>query len=361
MEVPAEVLANLTSFSDDPTALEEWRLRIAAAIELMGEAPIAVLKTDDAPRPIGNLAGLWRSQTMYQDWMEPPHDLGWLRPRSHWPVVPQWQWPAGFNKTDLFTDEMCTDGLLGGWNGGTPGNRPKTNPPDPTQDVAYRAVDGSLAYRWNLLDLRLDDMVGNGLRPLVMLGRVPWSLSAGWPASASQCSYGNAAPPTNFTEWGGLRVGGAFIQMPLVIFHCRYISLVFIRTKYNEGRLNDTVPPVARRAGGCAVRAHPGALRLGGEDLALSGLDRAKPARFFRRLGPRLRENVRLRGRRHSARAGWVGAHWPRELLPLLLGRAQHLRLAGPDLHPEHPRVVILERCQGLDGTLCARRELGHG
>ena len=41
MRVPADVLTNLTSFSDDPTALEEWRMRIAAAIELVGEAPIA--------------------------------------------------------------------------------------------------------------------------------------------------------------------------------------------------------------------------------------------------------------------------------------------------------------------------------
>jgi hypothetical protein len=36
MQVPAAVLTNLTSFSDDPTALEEWRLRVAAAIELVG-------------------------------------------------------------------------------------------------------------------------------------------------------------------------------------------------------------------------------------------------------------------------------------------------------------------------------------
>ena len=152
--------------------------------------------------PIGNMAGLWRSQTMYQDWMEPPHDAGWLRVREHWPTVPQWRWPLRFNKTDLFTDEMCTDGLLGGWNAGVPGNRPKTNPPDPSQDIAYRAAGGTLAYRWSLLDARLDDMVSNGIKPLVMLGRVPWALSA--QNNVSQCSYGNAAPPTNFTEWGEL-------------------------------------------------------------------------------------------------------------------------------------------------------------
>jgi hypothetical protein len=35
--------------------------------------------------------------------------------------------------------------------------------------------------------------------------------------------------------------------------------------------------------------------------------------------------------------------------------------VAGPNLHPEHTRVVILERRQGLDGTLCAGHELGHG
>ena len=146
-------------------------------------------------RPIGNLAGFWRTQTMYQDWMETPYDGGWLRLRSNWPAVPQWSWPARYNRTDLFTDEMCTDGLLGGWNNGTPGNRPATQPPDPSQDVAYRAADGSLAYRWNLLDLRLDDMVGSGIKPLVMLGRVPWALSSS--TNIRQCSYGNAAPPTN--------------------------------------------------------------------------------------------------------------------------------------------------------------------
>ncbi len=154
------------------------------------------------PVPIGNMAGLWRSQTMYQDWMEPPHDAGWLRVRSHWPMVSQWHWPLRFNRTDLFTDEMCTDGLLGGWNAGVPGSRPKTNPPDPSQDIAYRADDGKLAYRWSLLNARLDDMVSNGIRPLVMLGRVPWSLSA--QHNVSQCSYGNAAPPANFSEWGEL-------------------------------------------------------------------------------------------------------------------------------------------------------------
>jgi hypothetical protein len=161
-----------------------------------------------APTPIGSLAGLWRSQTMMDDWMEPPYDAGWLRLRSHWPAVPQWQWPSRYNKTDPFTAEMCTDGLLGGWNNGsiTGGvNRlDKTNPPDLTQDIAYRSADGTVAYRWPLLDLRLDDMVDNGVQPLVMLGRVPWSLSAGWPAAVSQCTYGNAAPPANFTEWGEL-------------------------------------------------------------------------------------------------------------------------------------------------------------
>ena len=139
---------------------------------------------------------------MYQDWMEPPHDGGWLRLRSSWPAVPQWSWPAQYNRTDLFTDEMCTDGLLGGWNNGTPGNRPATQPPDPSQDIAYRAADGSLAYRWSLLDLRLDDMVSSGIKPLVMLGRVPWALSSS--TNLSQCTYGNAAPPANFTEWGEL-------------------------------------------------------------------------------------------------------------------------------------------------------------
>ena len=72
-----------------------------------------------APTPIGSLAGLWRSQTMMDDWMEPPYDAGWLRLRSHWPAVPQWQWPSRYNKTDPFTAEMCTDGLLGGWNNGS--------------------------------------------------------------------------------------------------------------------------------------------------------------------------------------------------------------------------------------------------
>ena len=33
MGVPAAVLRNLTSFSDEPSALEEWRLRIAEEIE----------------------------------------------------------------------------------------------------------------------------------------------------------------------------------------------------------------------------------------------------------------------------------------------------------------------------------------
>ena len=161
-----------------------------------------------APTPIGSLAGLWRSGTMYQDWMEPPHDAGWLRPRSHWPAVPQWHWPSQYNKTDPFTSEMATDGLLGGWNFGsiTGGisRMNKTSPPDLTQDIAYRSENGTVAYRWPLVDLRLDDMVANGVQPFVMLGRVPWSLSAGWPASVSQCTYGNAAPPANFTEWGEL-------------------------------------------------------------------------------------------------------------------------------------------------------------
>ena len=150
----------------------------------------------------GDFAAFHRTQTMYDDWMEPPNDRGWLRPRSSWPGVPQWHWPPQFAKTTPFTDTMVTDGLLGGWNNGTPGNRPKTNPPDPSNDVAYRGDDGSLQYRWALLDARLDDMVNNGVMPLVMLGRVPWTLSRGWPATVSQCTYGNAAPPANFSEWG---------------------------------------------------------------------------------------------------------------------------------------------------------------
>ena len=47
-----------------------------------------------APTPIGSLAGLWRAGTMYQDWMESPHDVGWLRLRSHWLAVPRRRSPS---------------------------------------------------------------------------------------------------------------------------------------------------------------------------------------------------------------------------------------------------------------------------
>ena len=103
------------------------------------------------------------------------HDQGWLLNRSSPAVVEllketRWAWPPRYARVYPHATEMALDGLLGGWNGGKPGDRPPTNGPDKTQDVATRdPATGNIAINAGLLYSRIDGSVASGITPMINL------------------------------------------------------------------------------------------------------------------------------------------------------------------------------------------------
>jgi len=65
---------------------------------------------------------------------------------------------------------MSTVRLLGGW--------PNTNHSYTVGDLATRSADGSIVYHPDDLVARIDNVVNNGMTPLVVLDNVPWCLTA---------------------------------------------------------------------------------------------------------------------------------------------------------------------------------------
>ena len=93
---------------------------------------------------------------------------------------------------------------LGGWGTSSwcgPKNgvawTPHQTAPCAEYDVAYRADNGSLAYRWHLLHARVGPVVASGSTPELGLGNVPYAFVN----KSSQAAYGQCQPPDDLGEW----------------------------------------------------------------------------------------------------------------------------------------------------------------
>lgn len=99
---------------------------------------------------------------------------------------------------------VSTVRILGGWNS-EGGNSPQDS------DIVYRAPNGSLIMRWDVLDDRLAwlDAAGSSITPLIVLDNVPWALAYpdGPPAGAPL--YGCNMPPADYAEYGAFIAGVA--------------------------------------------------------------------------------------------------------------------------------------------------------
>jgi hypothetical protein len=80
----------------------------------------------------------------------------------------RWTWPTDY--TFPFTTRISTVRLLGGW--------PNTNHSYTVGDLATIAANGSILYHPNDLIARIDNVVSNGMAPLVVLDNVPWCYTA---------------------------------------------------------------------------------------------------------------------------------------------------------------------------------------
>lgn len=96
-------------------------------------------------------------------------------------------------------DFLTTPRLLGGWHpdkGGIGELAKHKNVAD--ADLVYRKKDGSLAYRWHLLDYRLTRFVKAGYKDLTLvLDQIPYCFVK----KSHLETYGQATPPDDMQEW----------------------------------------------------------------------------------------------------------------------------------------------------------------
>jgi len=96
-------------------------------------------------------------------------------------------------------DYLTTPRLLGGWHPDKGGKGELSQHKTVADaDLVYRKADGSLTYRWNLLDLRLTRFVKMGYTNLTLvLDQIPYCLAE----RPHLEKYGQATPPSDMREW----------------------------------------------------------------------------------------------------------------------------------------------------------------
>ncbi|MGI9178211.1 MAG: GH39 family glycosyl hydrolase [Pirellulales bacterium] len=88
-----------------------------------------------------------------------------------------------------FADHLSVVRLLGGYAG--------DGVPQPDRDLAYRAADGRIEYRWELLEPRLRPAIDQGYELTLVLDNVPWC----FPDVPRLGGFGQCVPPGDPEEW----------------------------------------------------------------------------------------------------------------------------------------------------------------
>ena len=216
-------LAANTVLCDDPAAGSQANSRAAS---LRGEATLNL--TFATGNPVFS-RDFWSAAPLAGGALEPNKTQSWLIPVSELErsgdvaLLAGWHGTGG-NFTYPLTRSASTVRILGGWSasnnpsilccrdcepmpscvpplccqyeGGGP-LRQCCNPAD-WSDLAYRAaVDSALSYRWEVLFARLDNIVANGIHPLVVLDNVPYAFVR----QPTRGTFGQTRGPDNVTEY----------------------------------------------------------------------------------------------------------------------------------------------------------------
>ncbi len=144
----------------------------------------------------GELGKFWRARPvigrwMYQGFLEEVPDL---LDKSSFPYIRR-PYPMEVE----FADHLTTPRLLGGWHPAKGGKGELEHYSDVAEaDLVFRMADGTLGYRWNLLDMRLTRFVEMGYTDLTLvLDQIPYCFVE----KPHLEKYGQAVPPADMQEW----------------------------------------------------------------------------------------------------------------------------------------------------------------
>lgn len=180
-------------------------MRISLALIFIGSLTACSLSAADETNVVqlgpeftecGELEKFWRARPVIGRWMS----QGFLDAapdfldESSFPYISR-PYPL---EVEL-ADHLTTPRLLGGWHPdkGGRGELERYQSVDQA-DLVYRNEDGSLSYRWDLLDLRLTRFVEMGYTDFTLvLDQIPYCF-----VDAPHLEkYGQATPPDNLQEW----------------------------------------------------------------------------------------------------------------------------------------------------------------
>ncbi|MDP6629553.1 MAG: hypothetical protein QGH42_01950 [Kiritimatiellia bacterium] len=147
-------------------------------------------------KPCGELTKFWRGKPVIGRWMGQGFlaDAPTFYNQSSFPYKKR-----GHKQEVKMADFLSTPRLLGGWHpdkGGKGELEKHKHVAD--ADLVYRKKDGSLGYRWELLDLRLSRFINAGYTDLTLvLDQIPYCLARKHHLE----TYGQAIPPDDLKEW----------------------------------------------------------------------------------------------------------------------------------------------------------------
>lgn len=111
----------------------------------------------------------------------------------------RYQKRQGYQYEQLFADNVNIVRFLGGWSA----LKNNTTIADISQwDLAYRDLNGTIIYRWNLIPARIDPVLQMGYNsPNIVLDNIPWCFPL-TPYEPISGGYGQCNPPRDMGEWG---------------------------------------------------------------------------------------------------------------------------------------------------------------
>ncbi len=146
--------------------------------------------------PCGEMTRFWRGRPIIGRWMSQSflYEAPEFYNNSSFPYVKR----PHQQEVDM-ADYLTTPRLLGGWHPDKGGKGELSQHKIVADaDLVYRRADGSLAYRWDLLDSRLTRFVNMGYTDLTLvLDQIPYCFAE----EPHLEKYGQATAPSDMREW----------------------------------------------------------------------------------------------------------------------------------------------------------------
>ncbi|MBT3381979.1 MAG: hypothetical protein HN742_25715 [Lentisphaerae bacterium] len=151
------------------------------------------------PVPLGTFRPFYRHTPLPSNWLR---DMPVIEGESE---LPDYLFANSFPyrrrdpREGLFVNGYNAVRLLGGWDKRYAGNVIDDSTEPGQFDLAYRAGDGRIQYRWGLLKERLDPLQKNGFleNSTLVLDNVPWC----FPENPGPGPFGQVQPPADRREW----------------------------------------------------------------------------------------------------------------------------------------------------------------